>query len=57
VPRCSTRSFALLDSDDKAWAVQAWSRVQASMAQRSSVAQNRRQDYTVPYPRRPARLL
>ncbi|MGM7774749.1 SCO6880 family protein [Arthrobacter sp. KNU-44] len=50
VLRCSTRSFALLDSDDKAWAVQAWSRVQAGMAQRSSVARIAVQDYTVPYP-------
>lgn len=50
VLRCSTRSFALLDSDDKAWAVQAWSRVQAGMAQRSNVARIAVQDYTVPYP-------
>jgi len=50
VLRCSTRSFALLDSDDKAWAVQAWSRVQAGMAQRSGVARIAVQDYTVPYP-------
>ncbi|MHA7199018.1 SCO6880 family protein [Arthrobacter alkaliphilus] len=50
VLRCSTRSFALLDTDDKAWAVQAWSRVQAGMAQRTSVARIAVQDYTVPYP-------
>lgn len=50
VLRCSTRSFALLDSDDKAWAVQAWSRVQAGMAQRPGVARIAVQDYTVPYP-------
>ncbi len=50
VLRCSTRSFALLDSDDKAWAVQSWSRVQAGLAQRSSVARIAVQDYTVPYP-------
>ena len=50
VLRCSTRSFALLDADDKAWAVQAWSRVQAGMAQRSSIARIAVQDYTVPYP-------
>ncbi len=50
VLRCSTQSFALLDSDDKAWAVQAWSRVQAGMAQRSNVARIAVQDYTVPYP-------
>ena len=50
VLRCSTRSFALLDGDDKAWAVQAWSRVQAGMAQRTSVARIAVQDYTVPYP-------
>lgn len=50
VLRCSTRSFALLDTDDKAWAVQAWSRVQAGLAQRSSVARIAVQDYTVPYP-------
>lgn len=50
VLRCSTRSFALLDADDKAWAVQAWSRVQAGMAQRQSVARIAIQDYTVPYP-------
>ncbi|WP_442542727.1 SCO6880 family protein [Arthrobacter sp. KN11-1C] len=50
VLRCSTRSFALLDTDDKAWAVQAWSRVQAGMAQRSSLARIAVQDYTVPYP-------
>ncbi|WAH96180.1 SCO6880 family protein [Arthrobacter sp. MMS18-M83] len=50
VLRCSTRSFALLDTDDKAWAVQAWSRVQAGMAQRSTVARIAVQDYTVPYP-------
>jgi hypothetical protein len=45
--RCSTRSFALLDGDDKAWAVQAWSRVQAGMAQRPGVARIAVQDYTV----------
>jgi hypothetical protein len=50
VLRCSTRSFALLDADDKAWAVQAWSRVQAGMAQRPGVARIAVQDYTVPYP-------
>ena len=50
VLRCSTRSFALLDADDKAWAVQAWSRVQAGMAQRTSIARIAVQDYTVPYP-------
>ncbi|MCI0141528.1 hypothetical protein KNN17_08035 [Arthrobacter bambusae] len=50
VLRCSTRSFALLDADDKAWAVQAWSRVQAGMAQRSTVSRIAVQDYTVPYP-------
>lgn len=50
VLRCSTRSFALLDGDDKAWAVQAWSRVQAGMAQRTSLARIAVQDYTVPYP-------
>lgn len=50
VLRCSTRSFALLDGDDKAWAVQAWSRVQAGMAQRQGVARIAVQDYTVPYP-------
>ena len=50
VLRCSTRSFALLDANDKAWAVQAWSRVQAGMAQRPSVARIAVQDYTVPYP-------
>ncbi|GAA1783671.1 hypothetical protein GCM10009712_33750 [Pseudarthrobacter sulfonivorans] len=50
VLRCSTRSFALLDADDKAWAVQSWSRVQAGLAQRSSVARIAVQDHTVPYP-------
>ncbi|WP_115787457.1 SCO6880 family protein [Arthrobacter silvisoli] len=50
VLRCSTRSFALLDADDKAWAVQAWSRVQAGLAQRMSIARISVQDYTVPYP-------
>lgn len=50
VLRCSTRSFALLDADDKAWVVQAWSRVQAGMAQRSSIARIAVQDYTIPYP-------
>jgi hypothetical protein len=50
VLRCSTRSFALLDTDDKAWVVQAWSRVQAGLAQRTSVARIAVQDYTVPYP-------
>jgi hypothetical protein len=50
VLRCSTKSFALMDGDDKAWAVQAWSRVQAGLAQRSSVARIAVQDYTVPYP-------
>jgi hypothetical protein len=50
VLRCSTRSFALLDPDDKAWTVQAWSRVQAGMAQRPGVARIAVQDYTVPYP-------
>ncbi|MFP3579267.1 SCO6880 family protein [Arthrobacter sp. SIMBA_036] len=50
VLRCSTRSFALLDDDDKAWAAQAWSRVQAGLAQRSDIARIAVQDYTVPYP-------
>lgn len=50
VLRCTTRSFALLDSDDKAWAVQAWSRVQAGLAQRTGIARIAVQDYTVPYP-------
>jgi len=50
VLRCSTRSFALLDADEKAWAVQAWSRVQAGMAQRTSIARIAVQDYTIPYP-------
>ncbi|VXB18982.1 conserved hypothetical protein [Arthrobacter sp. 9AX] len=50
VLRCSTRSFALLDADDKAWAVQAWSRVQAGLAQRPGVSRIAIQDYTVPYP-------
>lgn len=50
VLRCSTRSFALLDDDDKAWAAQAWSRVQAGLAQRSDIARMAVQDYTVPYP-------
>ena len=50
VLRCSTRSFALLDDDDKAWATQAWSRVQAGLAQRSDIARMAVQDYTVPYP-------
>lgn len=50
VLRCSTRSFALLDADDKTYAVQAWSRVQAGMAQRPSIARVSAQDYTVPYP-------
>ncbi|MHA7294406.1 SCO6880 family protein [Arthrobacter sp. HLT1-21] len=49
VLRCSAKSFVLLDSDDKASAVQAWSRVQAGMAQRSNVARIAVQDYTVPY--------
>ncbi|NVM96143.1 SCO6880 family protein [Arthrobacter wenxiniae] len=48
--RCSTTSFALLDDDDKAYAVQAWSRVQTAMAQRPAVARIAVQDYTVPYP-------
>ncbi|WP_434619710.1 SCO6880 family protein [Arthrobacter sp. A5] len=48
--RCSTTSFALLDDDDKAYAVQAWSRVQTAMAQRPAVARITVQDYTVPYP-------
>ena len=50
VLRCTTRSFALLDDDDKAWAAQAWSRVQAGLAQRSDIARIVVQDYTVPYP-------
>ncbi len=50
VLRCTTRSFALLDDDDKAWAAQAWSRVQAGLAQRSDIARIAVQDYTVPYP-------
>ncbi|MFE5835825.1 SCO6880 family protein [Arthrobacter sp. NPDC056493] len=50
VLRCSTKSFALMDGDDKAWAVQAWSRVQAGLAQRGCVARIAVQDYTVPYP-------
>lgn len=48
--RCSTTSFALLDADDKAYAVQSWSRVQTAMAQRPAVARIAVQDYTVPYP-------
>lgn len=48
--RCTTTSFALMDSDDKAYAVQSWSRVQASMASRPAVARIAIQDYTVPYP-------
>lgn len=48
--RCTTTSFALLDDDDKAYAVQAWSRVQTAMAQRPAVARIAIQDYTVPYP-------
>ena len=50
VLRCTTTSFALLDDDDKAYAVQAWSRVQTAMAQRPAVARMTIQDYTVPYP-------
>ncbi|PYI39503.1 hypothetical protein CVS30_06035 [Arthrobacter psychrolactophilus] len=50
VLRCTTTSFALLDDDDKAYAVQAWSRVQTAMAQRPAVARQAIQDYTVPYP-------
>ncbi|MDJ0318396.1 SCO6880 family protein [Arthrobacter antibioticus] len=50
VLRCTTTSFALLDDDDKAYAVQAWSRVQTAMAQRPAVARLAIQDYTVPYP-------
>ncbi|WP_146073274.1 SCO6880 family protein [Arthrobacter sp. N199823] len=48
--RCTTTSFALMDSDDKAYAVQSWSRVQAAMASRPAVARIAIQDYTVPYP-------
>ena len=48
--RCTTNSFALMDGDDKAYAVQAWSRVQAAMARRPTVARIAIQDYTVPYP-------
>ena len=48
--RCTTTSFALMDGDDKAYAVQSWSRVQASMASRPAVARIAIQDYTVPYP-------
>ncbi|WP_207346038.1 SCO6880 family protein [Arthrobacter sp. E3] len=50
VLRCTTTSFALLDDDDKSYAVQAWSRVQTAMAQRPAVARLAIQDYTVPYP-------
>ncbi|WP_196810862.1 SCO6880 family protein [Arthrobacter sp. 35W] len=50
VLRCSTTSFALLDADDKAYAVQSWSRVQTAMAQRPTIARIAVQDYTVPYP-------
>ncbi|MDD0856726.1 hypothetical protein NHF46_00795 [Arthrobacter alpinus] len=50
VLRCTTTSFTLLDDDDKAYAVQAWSRVQTAMAQRPAVARLAIQDYTVPYP-------
>lgn len=50
VLRCSTTSFALMDDDDKSYAVQAWSRVQTAMAQRPAVARLSIQDYTVPYP-------
>ncbi len=48
--RCTTTSFALMDSDDKAYAVQSWSRVQAAMASRPAIARIAIQDYTVPYP-------
>ncbi|MCQ9163927.1 SCO6880 family protein [Arthrobacter sp. STN4] len=48
--RCTTTSFALMDGDDKAYAVQAWSRVQAAMARRPAVARIAIQDFTVPYP-------
>ncbi|MGP9503206.1 SCO6880 family protein [Specibacter sp. AOP5-B1-6] len=48
--RCTTTSFALMDNDDKAFAVQSWSRVQAAMARRPAIARIAIQDYTVPYP-------
>lgn len=48
--RCTTTSFALMDSDDKSYAVQAWSRVQAAMSRRPAVARIAIQDFTVPYP-------
>ena len=48
--RCTKRSFALMDSDDKSYAVQAWLRVQAAMTRRPAVARIAIQDFTVPYP-------
>ncbi|MCU6480455.1 SCO6880 family protein [Arthrobacter sp. A2-55] len=50
VLRCTAGAFALLDDADKAYAVQAWSRVQAALAKRPAVARIAIQDHTVQFP-------
>ncbi|MDQ0276555.1 hypothetical protein QO003_000858 [Arthrobacter silviterrae] len=50
VLRCRAGAFALLDDEDKAYAVQAWSRVQAALAKRTVVARIAIQDHTVQFP-------
>ncbi|MCY0906586.1 SCO6880 family protein [Arthrobacter sp. H14-L1] len=50
VLRCRAGAFALLDDEDKAYAVQAWSRVQAALAKRPVVARITIQDHTVQFP-------
>lgn len=50
VLRCQASAFALLDDDDKAFTVQAWSTVLAAMAKRPVVARIAIQDYTVQFP-------
>ena len=50
VMRCRATAFALLEDEDKAYAVQEWSRVQANLAKRPGVARIAIQDYTVQFP-------
>ncbi|MHA7299367.1 SCO6880 family protein [Pseudarthrobacter sp. MDT1-22] len=50
VIRCRANAFALLEDEDKAYAVQEWSRVQANLAKRPGVARIAIQDYTVHFP-------
>ncbi|WP_449371745.1 hypothetical protein [Arthrobacter psychrolactophilus] len=57
VLRCRAGAFALLDDDDKAYAVQGWSRVQAALAKRPVVARIAIQDDTVSFRPRPSKTI